>query len=99
MRKYRTHEEYLTEELKNPIEAALYLNATIEENDPVLLVSALAQVAKAHGMTKMAGRAHLSRMGLYKTLSKKGNPELKTFLQILKASGIQLAFKPLAQAA
>lgn len=38
-------------------------------------------------------------MGLYKTLSKKGNPEFKTFFSILKASGIQLAFKPLPQAA
>ena len=99
MRKYRTHDEYLAESLKDPDEAALYLNAAAEENDPALLLEALAQVAKAHGVTRMAKRVSLSRMGLYKTLSKKGNPEFKTFFSILKASGIQLAFKPLPQAA
>ena len=99
MKKHRTHDEYLTESLKNPVEAALYLNAATEENNPALLVVALAQVAKAHGMARLAERAHLSRMGLYKTLSKKGNPELKTFFGILKASGLQLAFKPIPHAA
>ena len=32
-RKYRTFDEYLIESLKDPEEAALYLNAAIEEND------------------------------------------------------------------
>ncbi len=99
MKKYRTHDEYLTESLKNPKEAALYLNAAAEENDPSLLLVALANVAKAHGVTHMAKRVSLSRMGLYKTLSKKGNPEFKTFLGILKASGIPIAFKPMERAA
>jgi len=99
MRKYRTHDEHLDESLKDPKEAALYLNAAVEENDPALLLVALSNVARAHGVTRMAKRVSLSRMGLYKTLSKKGNPELKTFLSILKASGIQLAFKPMARAA
>jgi probable addiction module antidote protein len=99
MRKYRTHNEYLSESLKNPEEAALYLTAAAEENDPALLLVALAQVAKAHGISRTAKRAALSRMGLYKILSKKGNPQLNTFLGILKASGIQVAFKPLQRAA
>ncbi|MFA5974831.1 MAG: addiction module antidote protein [Elusimicrobiota bacterium] len=99
MRKYRTHDDYLTHSLKNPKEAALYLNAAAEENDPALLLEALAQVARAHGVTHMAKRVSLSRMGLYKTLSKKGNPEFKTFVGILKASGLQLAFKPMPQPA
>jgi len=95
VRKYRTHDEYLEESLKDPKEAALYLNAAAEDNDPALLLAALSQVARAHGMTRMAKHVALSRMGLYKTLSKKGNPELNTFLRILKASGLQIAFKPL----
>ena len=99
MRKYRTHESYLIESLKDPNEAALYLTAAAEENDPAFLLVALADVAKAHGVTRMSKRVSLSRMGIYKTLSKKGNPEFKTFWAILKASGLQLAFKPLQQAA
>jgi probable addiction module antidote protein len=99
MRKYRTHDEYLVQSLKDPKEAALYLNAAADENDPSLLLVALAQVAKAHGVTHMAKRVSISRMGLYKTLSKKGNPEFKTFFSIVKASGLQLTFKPMAHAA
>ena len=99
MRKYRTHDEYLVHSLKDPKEAALYLNAAVEENDPALLLAALAEVARAHGVSTMAKRMSLSRMGVYKSLSKRGNPEFKTFLGVLKASGLQLAFKPMQQAA
>jgi len=99
MRKYRTNEEFMLQSLKDPKEAALYLNAAADENDPALLLVALAQVARAHGVATMAKRVALSRMGLYKTFSKNGNPEFKTFLGVLKASGLQLAFKPVRQAA
>ena len=94
MRKYRAHEEYLLESLKDTKEAALYLNAVSDEKDPALLLVALRQIAQAHGMTRMANKASMTRMGLYKTLSKKGNPEFKTFLRLLDASGIQMSFKP-----
>jgi probable addiction module antidote protein len=99
MRKYQTHDEYLIDTLKDPKEAALYLNAAAEENDPALLLVALAQVAKAHGLSRMARRVSISRMGLYKSLSKSGNPEFKTFVKLLAASGLQLSFKPKALAA
>lgn len=94
MRKYRTHSDYLDESLKDPKEAALYLNAVAEEDDPALLLVALGQVAKAHGVSRLAKRVALSRMGLYKTLSRKGNPEFRTLLSILEAAGIQLVFRP-----
>ena len=99
MRHYRSHDDYLKEALKDPKEAAHYLNAAVEENDPALLLAALADVARAHGASRMAKKASLSRMGLHKTLSKKGNPEFKTFFGILKASGLQMAFKPTTQTA
>ncbi|MFI5363371.1 MAG: addiction module antidote protein [Elusimicrobiota bacterium] len=94
MRTYRTHEEYLNEVLQDPKEAALYLNAALEENDAPLLLVALAQVAQAHGMSKTAKKASMSRAGVYKSLSKNGNPEFKTFLNLLKASGLRMSFKP-----
>ena len=93
MRNYRSHDDYLNKALKNPKEAALYLNEAAEENDPALILHALAQVAKAHGVSRMAKKVSLSRMGLYKTLSKKGNPEFRTFLGILSASGLQMSFR------
>ncbi|HBA61082.1 MAG TPA: putative addiction module antidote protein [Elusimicrobia bacterium] len=94
MRKYRTHGEYLDKALKDPKEAALYLNAAVEENDPALLLVVLAQLVKARGVSKTAKEVSLSRAGLYKTLSKRGNPELKTFMGILKATGLEMSFKP-----
>lgn len=94
MRAYRTHDEYLNEVLKDPKEAALFLNAAWEENDPALLLVALAQVARAHGATRTAKKASMSRAGLYKSLSKRGNPEFKTFMSLLRASGLQMTFKP-----
>ena len=92
---YRSHDDYLNERLKDPKEAALYLNAAAEENDPKLLLAALAQVARAHGVSRMAKRVSLSRMGMYKSVSRNGNPQFKTFLGILNASGLQISFKPL----
>ena len=94
MKKYRTHDDYLQTALKDPKEAALFLNAAVEENDPRLLMEALAKVALAHGMSRMAQRTSLTRMGLYKALSRKGNPEFRTIFKLLTASGLQLSFKP-----
>ena len=96
MRTYRSHDAYLLKALKDPKEAARYLNAVVEENNPALILTALAQVAKAHGASRTAKRASLSRAGLYKTLSKKGNPEFKTFMGVLSASGLEMHFKPAA---
>ena len=94
MRTYRTDDDYLDEVLQDPKEAALYLNAAMEENDPPLLLVALAQVARAHGKSKTAKKASISRAGLYKSLSKNGNPGFKTFLSLLAASGLRMSFKP-----
>ncbi|HBB67381.1 MAG: putative addiction module antidote protein [Elusimicrobia bacterium GWA2_56_46] len=94
MKNYRTHDDYLNKALKDPKEAALYMNAAVEENDPALMLAVLAQVVRAHGISKMAKKISLSRAGVYKTLSKKGNPELKTFMGILSASGLEMSFKP-----
>ena len=96
MRTYRNHDDYLDEALQNPKEAARYLNAAAEENDQTLILAALAQVAKAHGLSKTAKMASVSRMGLHKMLSKRGNPEFKTFMGVLSATGLQMSFRPIA---
>lgn len=94
MKKYRSHDEYLEKALKDPKEAALYLNAAAAEEDPALMVAALAQVVKAHGVSKTAREVSLSRAGVYKTMSRRGNPELRTFMGILKVSGLRMSFSP-----
>ena len=94
MIKYRTHDEYLIECFKaDPSEAVGFLNVCIEDEDPRIFLKALSLVAKAHGFTKLSKKSEISRMGLYKTVSKNGNPEFKTLLAILKATGIRLSFR------
>ena len=81
------YEEVLLEDLKDPEEAAAYLNVALEENDPSVFLLALSQVAQAQGMASVARKAHVGRESLYKTLSENGNPELRTINRLLHAMG------------
>ena len=94
MKSTGSHQEWLIKNLKDPKEAAAYLEAALEEGDEKLLLLALRNVAEAHGMAKVAKKAHLNRESLYRTLSKRGNPELKTLKAILGALGFRLSLEP-----
>jgi probable addiction module antidote protein len=84
--------EYLLEQLKDPEEAAAYINAAMEDEDPRVFLIAIQDVAEAMGgMSWLAKEAHLNRESLYKMLSKKGNPQLHTLISILAACGLELA--------
>ena len=69
---------------------SLYLEACLEENDPVLIAHALGVIARARGMTQLAKDTGISREGLYKALSADGNPEFATILKVTRALGIKL---------
>lgn len=61
-----SYQRDLIEALKDPSEAAAYLNAAIEEGDRAAFLLALRNVAEAHGgMTTIAEKAHLNRESLY----------------------------------
>jgi DNA-binding phage protein len=47
------------------------------------------------GVTKLAEKAELNATSLYRTLSQKGNPELKSLTALLKVMGMRLAVQPL----
>ena len=49
-----SYDDYLGQALKDPAEAAAYIEATLEMDDPAALLVALRQVAKAHGMAEVA---------------------------------------------
>ena len=86
-----THKSYLKRVLADPLEAAAYLNAEIEEGDMFYLLKAIRNVAAANGgMSALAKATKMSRTSLYKTLSTKGNPELATLRNILAVYGIRL---------
>lgn len=81
----------LNERLKDPEYAAEYLTAAAEEGKEELLL-ALRDVARAHGMNRVAKQAQRGRESLYKTLSEGGNPGLDTLLSILEAVEVKLQF-------
>jgi probable addiction module antidote protein len=74
---------------------AAYLEEFLEDDDPTMLLEALGTVARARGMSEVAKKAGLTRNSLYKSLNPNGNPELSTFLKVLRAMGLQIAIKPI----
>jgi probable addiction module antidote protein len=87
----KDHQKSLLETLKDPKEAAEYLNAALEEGDNELFLLALKNVVKASGVTNIARKAHLNRENLYKMLSEKGNPELANLWSILNSIGLKIS--------
>ena len=77
-----------------PVEAAAFLEAVIEMDDPAALLLALRQVAKAHGMAEVARRAELGEKTQFKALSENGNPTIATVQKVLHAVGLRLSVTP-----
>ena len=80
--------------LTDPAEAAVYIDAAMELDDPAALLEALRHVAKAHGMAEVARRADVGDKTLFKALSDKGNPTLETVNKVLHAVGLRLSVAP-----
>lgn len=91
------HDAALMAELRaDPAFAAEYLRAALEENaeEPSALLIALRRVAEAHGIQRVADRAGINRESLYRSLSPRGNPTVKTLSAVLKAVGLRLTTEP-----
>jgi len=92
MTKSINYQDYLVDSLKDPEEAAGYLNAALEGGDTEVFLLALQNVVKAQGgITKLAKKSNKSRTSLYKALSKNGNPYLKSTKEILSAVGMHFS--------
>lgn len=80
--------------MKNHNGAAAYLNAAIGEGDRGVFLLALRNVVEANGgMAAVSDKANLSRENLYRMLSKRGNPEIKSLLRLLHAMGFKLSIE------
>ena len=89
-----SYQNYLIESLKDPEEAAAYIEAALELEDPAALLVALRQVAKAHGMADVARRADVGEKTLFRALSENGNPTVATLHKVLHAVGLRLSVTP-----
>ena len=70
---------------RTTVELAAYLASAFETSDAGKIAHALGIAARAKGMSHVAQEAGCAREQLYRSLSKKGNPTLKTLLAILSA--------------
>ena len=94
-KKTTTYQEDLIEALRDPREAAAYLNAAMEEGERTLFLLALRNVAEAQGgMSAVSEKSKLNRESLYRMLSKKGNPEIKSILTLLHSLGLKMSIEP-----
>ena len=81
--------------LQDAENAAAYIEAALAEGDSGDLLYALRNVAEARGgIAHIAERTGLNREALYRTLSKRGNPQLKSLTAILGATGLRLSVRP-----
>ncbi|EFO31353.1 putative addiction module antidote protein [Roseibium sp. TrichSKD4] len=88
----------IQDQLETPEAVAAYLEAAFDDGDPQAITTALGDVAKAKGMAAIAGQAGITREGLYKALSKKGDPRLSTLLGVFAALGLRLTAAPVSPA-
>jgi probable addiction module antidote protein len=100
MRKYRTldniEEEYFR---KHPREVDTYLAEIFNEyscdGNSAALLASLRVIAKLKGITTLAEQTGMTRQGLQKALSSKGNPRLDNINSIMHAMGYRLIPKKL----
>jgi probable addiction module antidote protein len=74
---------------------AEYLNTVLAEGDESDLITAIGNVAKSIGMTKIAQETGLSRPSLYKALSVGAKPQFETIMKVLRAIGGQIKIDPM----
>ena len=80
--------------LADPVEAAEYLNAALEDGSQEVFLLALRDVAYARGLTRLARETSLNRENMYRILSEQGNPQLSSLKALLDSLGLKLAVEP-----
>ena len=95
MREYRTLDDVTVEYfVQHPEEIEPFLNESFADyaldGDSATLLAALRVIARVKGISSMAEEIGLTRQGLQKALSAKGNPRLDNISAIMRAMGYQL---------
>lgn len=76
--------------LRTDADIATYLNDAYEDNDPMVFIIALGDVAKIKGISVISKATGLNRESLYKTFSGKVKPKWDTVAKVLKALDVHL---------
>ena len=67
-----------------------YFEFCLSEGDPDSIISAIGDMARAHGMSQVAKTSGLSEEYLCQILSDEGNPKFSTIARVIKALGMTL---------
>ncbi len=97
MSKLKNFNDDLMEKLRDPEFASHYIMTSILDNDLQFLPTALGDIAKAHGMSKLAEGTGINRRTLYKVFDKDSNPSFELVTQIMDHLGLSLEVKPKAK--
>ena len=84
----------LMEKLRDPEFAAAYIMSAVVDNDIDFLPVALGDVAKAHGISKLAEESGINRRTLYKVFDKNGHPSFDMVTKIMESLGMELQVRP-----
>lgn len=94
MAKITSFNDDFMEKLRDPEFASNYLMAAIIDNDINFLPTALGDIAKAHGMSKLAEGTGINRRTLYKIFDQDSNPSFELVTQIMNHLGLAIEVKP-----
>jgi probable addiction module antidote protein len=85
-------ESLLVEDLRDPEFSAAYLEDVLKNGSMESFLLAIRNVAVANGgMKKISKSTKLGRESMYKALSKSGNPQFSTLLNILNDVGLRFS--------
>ena len=79
----------------NPIVIARYLTEAFEKNDLCGILDAIRFVMQAQNVTELADITGMRREGLYRTFSRKKDPQLSRILRLFEGMDVRIAVKPL----
>ena len=82
--------------LDSPQVISAYLAQSMKAQDPQVFMKALAEVAKAQGVNKVAEAAGVNRESLYKTLKGGSKTRYETIHKLMLALGVELTVQPIA---
>ena len=81
-------------ETEEDIEA--HLAVALQEKDMEFLISVINAIARSKGMSRISKELGVTREGLYKSFSKRGNPSFATVMNILDNLGYALSIQRVA---
>ncbi|WP_425518867.1 addiction module antidote protein [Pseudomonas lijiangensis] len=80
--------------LDTPETISAFLAEAMKEHDPEVMMQAIAEVAKAQGVNRLAQNAGVNRESLYKALKGGTHVRYDTVMRLMLAVGVELTVKP-----